>query len=357
MTAILGRPINPVLGREVKERFRGIRGWIMLSVYLALLAAVLFLAYQAAASGSNDPFAGPSAASVAVVGRAIFEWLVLFMVLLVLFLVPAMTSGAIAGERERQTLVPVQVTLMSPLGILLGKLGASLAFVTLLVFASLPFLAITYLVGGVTITNVIVAIASVLFVAIVVACVGVACSSIFRRVQPATVIAYAVVLALVAGTFVAYGTWWLIDEARGTDTANRAPAEFLLLNPLALVGDAVTTEDSADGSFLGSIALPLGGLDQLILESRARGDLAGDVVTEQGFAIGPNGREILRDFGSDVGDEEPIGFDRFNNPIFPSDVETPLPFWVESVIAFYVLAVLAMFIGTRRLRTPAVAER
>lgn len=344
--------VNPVLGREVKERFRGVRGWVMLTVYLALLSAVLFLGYQAVAGVSDDPFSGVVATEIARAGRTIFEVLLLFMLVLVLFLVPAMTSGAIAGERERQTLVPLQVTLMRPLGIVAGKLGASLAFIALLVVGSLPFLAVTYLVGGVTILNVVVAVAAVLFTGVVVACIGTACSAIFRRVQAATVISYAVVLALSIGTFIGYGAWMLIDQARGSDTVARAPAELLLLNPFALTGDAVTTENSADAG-------PFSLLDKVILESRVRGDLSSGFVAEGDVVVVGPGDDVGVGFGGGggCGDGDPLGFDRFGNPVCSDDVTSPAPFWLESAIALSVVAALAILIGARRLRTPAAAER
>jgi ABC-type transport system involved in multi-copper enzyme maturation permease subunit len=343
--------MNPVLGRELKERFRGIRGWVMLIAYLVVLAGALFLTYQATAAASNDPFSGVDATRIATVGRIIFETLVIFMLLLVLFLVPAMTSGAVAGERERQTLVPLQVTLLRPLSIVLGKVGASLAYTALLVVASLPFLAITYLVGGVTITNVVAAVVAVLFVSVAVACLGVACSAIFRRVQAATVISYAVVLFLSAGTFVGYGVWMLIDSARGSDPVTRAPPEFLALNPFAFTADLVTTEASANVG-------PLGGLDRLIVQSRARGDLSENFVVDGAVDVG--GREIpVDDLGQPIEGcaGEPIGFDRFGNPICPETVDSVVPFWAESAVALYAVAIAAVFLGVRRLRTPAAVER
>jgi ABC-type transport system involved in multi-copper enzyme maturation permease subunit len=348
--------VNPVLGREVKERFRGVRGWVMLTAYLTLLAIVLFLGYQAVAGTTDDPFSGVDATQIARAGRTIFEVLVVFMLVLVLFLVPAITSGAVAGERERQTLVPLQVTLVRPLSIIGGKLGASLAFVGLLVVASLPFLAVTYLVGGVTVTNVLVAVVMVLFTGVVVACIGTASSAVFRRVQAATVISYAAVLALSVGTFFAYGVWMLIDASRGTDTVDRAPAALLWVNPFALTGDAVTTEQSAEAG-------PLSALDRLILESRAREDLADASFgseTDAALVVGPGEVRPIPIDGDGTGNgdgEEPIGFDRFGNPIFPSDVPSTVPFWVESMIALSLVAGLAVWVGTRRLRTPAVTER
>ena len=106
------------------------------------------------ASPFDDPFsARRRRREFAAVGRSIFEWLVFFMLLLVLFLVPGLTSGAIAGERERQTLVPLQVTLLRPWQIVVGKLGASFAFLALLVVATAPLLVVAYLIGGVTIAD------------------------------------------------------------------------------------------------------------------------------------------------------------------------------------------------------------
>jgi ABC-type transport system involved in multi-copper enzyme maturation permease subunit len=343
--------VNPVLGREVKERFRGIRGWVMLTAYLLVLSVVLFIGYQAVAGVSDDPFSGVAATEIAQAGRSIFEVLVLFMLLLVLFLVPAITSGAIAGERERQTLVPLQVTLMGPLGIIVGKLGASLAFVALLVVAALPLLAVTYLVGGVTIANVVVAVAAVLFTGVVVACIGTACSAIFRRVQAATVISYAVVLAIAVGSFVAYGAWLLIDQARGTDMVARAPAELLILNPIVFTGDLVTTENSADAG-------PLSAVDQLVIESRARGDLAGEFIEgEARVAPVPFGRDLVVQDPAGCDGREPIGFDRFGNPVCASDVSSPIPFWLESGLVLSALGAVAILLGARRLRTPAATER
>jgi hypothetical protein len=186
-----------------------------------------------------------------------------------------------------------------------------------------------------------------------VACIGTASSAVFRRVQAATVISYAVVLAMSVGTFVAYGAWMVIDATRGSDSVSRAPAAILWVNPFVLTGDAVTTENSAESG-------PLSALDQLVLESRARSDLADEVFAEEEVIVEPGfGRPFPAPIDRDgTGDaEEPIGFDRFGNPIFPSDVATGVPFWVESMIVLSLVAGLAVLIGARRLRTPAVAER
>src|SRR5690606_21943258 len=144
------------------ERMRRGRTAVVLTAYLLLLSGIFYLVYRVTRDMRTDPWES-AVSQVAGAGRGIFEWLVFFTVLLVLFLVPGVTAGAIAGERERQTLVPLQVTLMRPVSILLGKIGASTAFLLLLLVASMPLLAVSYLIGGVSVGQVLAAVAMVAF--------------------------------------------------------------------------------------------------------------------------------------------------------------------------------------------------
>lgn len=338
-------PMNPVLARELKDRLRGRRAWITITAYLVLLAGIVFLVYKSASgsgfSPNGDVFAPPSPTRFATVGRTIFEWLIMFMLLLVLFLVPGLTSGAVAGERERQTLVPLQVTLLRPWQILIGKLGASFAFLALLVVATTPLLSIAYLIGGVSIGNVLRGVAVVLFTGLVLACTTLFCSAFFRRVQAATVAAYGVVLMLTLGTFLIWGAASMLDRSRGTDPSN-PPAELLLLNPLFTAAD-VLGEDTA----ITGVDSPFDSMKRVLLQSRSNGGVfqpVGDIgFPDQGFGTDPNGRPI-------------IGFDQNGNPIFAVD-ETGFPYWAKSALALYGLAVAGMVLAGRRLRTPSEVER
>jgi ABC-type transport system involved in multi-copper enzyme maturation permease subunit len=359
-------PLNPVLARELRVRLRGGRAWILLSAYLVVLAAIVFLVYQAESGiTSGDPFSAPSPTRFAAVGRSVFEWLVFFMLLIVLFLVPGLTSGAIAGERDRQTLVPLQVTLLRPWQVMVGKLGASFAFLALLVLATAPLLSITYLIGGVTIDAVLRGIAVVLFTGVALTCVSLCCSAVFRRVQTATVASYGLVLLLVFGTMLAWAGAGILDGSRGSDPRN-PPEELLALNPLFTAADVLDDEELLVSA--SNISSPFQFMVDILNESRygtavnggfIEGDFgfAGPVPVPGraggffvgggfdgggGFGVGPTGRPI-------------IGFDQFGNPI--EAVATGFPFWATSVIALYVLAVLAMLFAITRLRTPAKSER
>ena len=354
--------MNPVLARELRVRMRGRQAWILLSLYLVLLAAILFLVYQAESGGAaGDPFSLPSPTRFASVGRAVFEWLVLFMLLLVLFLVPGFTSGAIAGERERQTLVPLQVTLLRPWQIVVGKLTASFAFLALLVVAAAPFLGVAYLIGGVTTGAVLRGVAVVLFTGIVLAALTVCCSALFRRVQIATVMAYAVVLALLVGTVLVWASAGIIDETRGSDDAN-PPAELLLLNPLFLAADVLLEEDVSTSG----IGSPFDPLEEVLLRDRYGTGFQGEVFIEGDFR-GDVGRPfpvpvdggvgVDFGFGTDEVGRPIVGFDDVGNPIFAGDADERFPFWALSLTGLFVLAVVASLVAVRRLRTPARVER
>ncbi len=355
-------PLNPVLARELRVRLRGGRAWLLLTAYLVVLAAIVFLVYQAESGiTSGDPFSAPSPTRFAAVGRSVFEWLVFFMLVMVLFLVPGLTSGAIAGERDRQTLVPLQVTLLRPWQVMVGKLGASFAYLALLVLATAPLLSITYLIGGVTIDAVLRGIAVVLFTGIAVTCLSLCCSAVFRRVQTATVAAYGLVLLLVFGTLLVWAGAGIIDASRGGDPRN-PPEEFLALNPLFAAADILDDQELLAST--GSVGSPFEAMVDLLNESRygasvqnggfidgpgfrgpfpaGGGEFFPGGGVDGGFGVGPNGRPI-------------IGFDQNGNPI--EAVATGFPFWATSVISLYVLAVAAMLFAITRLRTPAKSER
>lgn len=227
-------PLNPVLARELKQRMRGRYVWLILTLYLAILALILRWVYVAAAQ-DNSFDGGFNVLASATAGRAIFQWLLFFMLLLVCFIVPGLTAGAISGERERQTLIALQLTLLRPRSIVVGKVLASLAFVVLLIVASLPLLTVPFLVGGVSLGEVVRGLVMVLATAVTLACLTLACSALLRRTQAATVVAYGVTLAMVLGTLLVYGAQQIPRRTGGP----RPDPWILALNPFAATADVV----------------------------------------------------------------------------------------------------------------------
>jgi ABC-type transport system involved in multi-copper enzyme maturation permease subunit len=200
--AALMSSVGAVATKELRGRVRGPRAFLAITVYLVALAAVALVVYVAqrdalapqAAFGGGNPYVS------AQVGQALFATLLLFQVLLVVFLAPAATSGAISLEREKQTLDMLSATPVSTLGIVLGKLVAAAAFVALLIVGSIPLTALVFLFGGVAPEDVLRGYAVLFVTGMGFGCVGLVISSLTRRTQTATILTFVAVLLLTAGT-------------------------------------------------------------------------------------------------------------------------------------------------------------
>ena len=64
---------------------------------------------------------------------------------LIVFITPGLTAGVISSERERQTLNMLLTTTQSSTSIIIGKLVSSVAYLLLLMIASLPLYSIVFL--------------------------------------------------------------------------------------------------------------------------------------------------------------------------------------------------------------------
>ncbi len=96
---------NPVVLKELRGRMRGARAFTVLSVYLTLLGAFSSLIYVAVSESSMNV---SGQVVVGEIGRTLFGGVVAIEMLLVAFIAPAFTAGAISGEREHQTLRSAQ---------------------------------------------------------------------------------------------------------------------------------------------------------------------------------------------------------------------------------------------------------
>ena len=357
-------PVNPVLARELKQRMRGRHVWLVVTLYLTVLAVILRWVYVAS---SRDEFDGSfDLLASATAGRAIFQWLLFFMLLLVCFIVPGLTAGAISGERERQTMVALQLTLLRPRSIVVGKLLASLAFVVLLIIASLPLVTVPFLVGGVSLSEVVKGLCMVVATAVTLACLTLACSAVFRRTQAATVVAYGITLALVLGTLLVYGAQQVPRRGIGP----RPEPWILALNPFAATADVVQGRRESLG-----FASPFGPLHDLLELNEE--DRFADVISGSGQSgpievgpmgpIGPNGVVRPPFIGPGVtafvgGPGGPGGFsESFGQLESTGEADGRVRlggvrFWVLSLWSWFVLAVIAVGLTIRRISLPANRE-
>lgn len=133
---------NPVLTRELRASLRNARAFALLALYVALLGAFVTANFPGNTAIDFKSDGGKA-------GTALFWNLFWGQVGLILLIIPALATGALAQERERQTLQPLLLTPLSPLQIVWGKAGGVLSLVGLLLVATLPLTSLCFLLGGV----------------------------------------------------------------------------------------------------------------------------------------------------------------------------------------------------------------
>lgn len=167
---------NPVTVKELRSRMRGRRAFVVLTVYLLLMSGFISLVYLAYAAAANNPF-GPDPR---LVGKTVFGTVVGVQAVMVIFLGPSFTAGAISGEKERQTYNLLRTTLLPARALVTGKLVSALSYVFLLILAAVPVQSIAFLLGGVSLVELVVAELLIVVSAVTFALMGLFFSSVMR---------------------------------------------------------------------------------------------------------------------------------------------------------------------------------
>lgn len=190
------RMMNPVYKREAMISARSFKLALVLLVFNGILALVALLnMYSMLTQVRQTAQMQYSSFLDLYIFVAVLEFVML------IFIMPAITAGSISGERERQTLDLMLTTKMTPAEIVFGKLLSSLSTMLLMIVSSFPILAMVFVYGGVTLTDM----GSLLFcymaAALFIGSLGICCSAVFKKSTVSTVISYGLMVAVVIGTY------------------------------------------------------------------------------------------------------------------------------------------------------------
>ena len=284
----IGVGIAAVGTKELRGRMRGRRAFVVLTVYLVLLAGFAWMVESIQEQSMGAGFGGAFFAS-AQIGRNLFIALLMLETLLVLFLAPAFTAGAISLEREKQTLDLLATTPISSLAIVLGKLFSALVYVFLLILASVPLVALVFTFGGVSPDDVLRGYLVLVGTTIGLGAIGLFASALLKRTQAATVMTYFAVLGVTLGAsfiFVFWGVmtdWRVQGGARANeslfDSLQRRPPEALLyLNPFVAQSDVICGTETGFGTFCSIVGAVT---DRQLVGFAQPGEVDGGVDAEQ----------------------------------------------------------------------------
>ena len=181
--------LNPILAFSATRRMRSFRTILVVAAYLAVLLGIVLLTMGPLFSGT---------ANIYTLRRSVacYNVLMIAQFVLIVLIAPAMTSGAIAGERERQTLDLLLVTNTRSFRIVTGKAMESFAVLALLIVCGFPVMCLTMIAGAVILQQILAGELFLLAIAFAAVCVGVFASSIARTSMTGGIISYLMILGI-----------------------------------------------------------------------------------------------------------------------------------------------------------------
>jgi len=183
---VSARGVRTVARLELRQRLRATRWLVVLLVWVGVLVGVSALVHAAAvSSGAEDE-----------VGSLLFSAVAFLVLGMGLLVVPALTSTSINGDRAAGVLAPLQVTLLSPLDVVLGKLVTAWLCALALLAAAAPVLLWAVLAGGESLLRgaVVLVVLAVLLGAV--CAVGLGWSAVVARPVGSAVLTYVTVAVL-----------------------------------------------------------------------------------------------------------------------------------------------------------------
>lgn len=221
---------NPVYKREKTVRARSFRIPMILFAFNGILSvAALLNMYQTVSQVriSSSIQYGSFLQLYAFVATLEF--------MLLMFIMPALTSGSISGERERQTLELLFTTKMSSKDIVLGKLFSAVEQLMVLVVSSLPMVLLTFVYGSVNFADLGLLLLFFIVVAFFAGGIGILFSALIRKSTFSNVCTYGVLLLIVVGTYMLNIFMLSMNEMQ----INNLILQFGETRPVANAGAAV----------------------------------------------------------------------------------------------------------------------
>lgn len=233
---------NAVLFKDMQQKTKRIK--LALSVFLcnlllAVIAIIVLLVMTF--SGIDDGLVDYGTLNGLFIGLASTE------AVLLCFITPSLTAGAITIEREKQTFDVLLSTRLTPWEIIKGKYWASLLQVLLLIISGLPIYSLVFIYGGVSFFQALGVLLVLMVVAMFVAALGIYSSATRKKTLAATIMTFFLMALFCFGTiFIVSISYGIAEAINATNRYNfgyytnftPGPIVFVLYaNPIALVLD------------------------------------------------------------------------------------------------------------------------
>lgn len=187
--------INPILRKDALVNARSPKMIIVVTMINCLFAIIASVAFAMSFGSGYQAYYSYIVKLFPILGGC--ELAIICMVL------PVMTATSIAGERERQTLEIMLTTPVRSFSIIAGKLASAMVTTFMYVVATLPFLAVSFVVGGLGWKSLFEFIGIVLYVDIYIGSFGMFYSCVRKTSVSATISTIITVVTIVLISYLA----------------------------------------------------------------------------------------------------------------------------------------------------------
>lgn len=179
--------LNPIVKKDLQVSARSMRLSWGLFVFEAVLTLAFLLAMAVIQAESNYIYSGGNVYGYLVY---LFPVIAVVQVCIVALITPIITASSISGEKERQTFDIMLTTCMSPFSIVLGKVISAVLRILFFVVASLPIMALSFVVGGLSWSNLFYLLLAIILLSVFSGSIGILCSAFCRKSITAVILSF-----------------------------------------------------------------------------------------------------------------------------------------------------------------------
>ena len=250
--------LNPIIKKDLQVSSRSMKlGWGVFG-YEAILTLTFLLAMLVIKQESLYLYGSGNIYNSLVY---LFPVIAISQVCIIAFITPIITASSISGEKERQTFDVMLTTCMSPFSIVFGKVISAVLRILFYVVASLPIMALSFVVGGLSWGTLLLFVIAVLILAVFSGSIGILCSALCRKSISAVILSYVIYGIIYGGTFIPL----FLRLLSGVNNGGEALIP-LLINPgaffeeffmLVMTGDSLFTGNTFSKTDVGFVTYTL----------------------------------------------------------------------------------------------------
>ena len=237
--------INPLVKKDLRVIARSSKIAWGIFAYETVLAIIFFFAIYFI----FDAFSSYGYTSDYQDFMALFPILASVQFGIIALIMPIITASAISGEKEKQTFDILLTTVMTPRAIVRGKVGSAVIRMMVFIVGSIPLMALSFTIGGLSWWNLLVTMAAFFVFAVLTGSIGIFASTLTKKSITSIILTY--VFYFVVGSMSVLPT--LIVVITSTFSQGSIISIFMLINPIAAIIEMFVLMLGGDDIFAGNI--------------------------------------------------------------------------------------------------------